>query len=113
MVKVLRDLDRRVTANCKSKLRTRPLVREGAPQHEDPQMSDSTKNLVMDPIWGLGPKQMGRLTVGRKNNLNLTTALRLPACGDVSPEAKARTLLEDVTEQHSEYHGSILMQVFV
>jgi hypothetical protein len=32
---VLLDLDWRVTANCTSKLQTRPLVREGAPQHED------------------------------------------------------------------------------
>jgi hypothetical protein len=31
---VLRELDRRVTANYTSKLQTRPLVKEGAPQHE-------------------------------------------------------------------------------
>jgi hypothetical protein len=32
---VLRDLDPWVTANCTSKLQTLPLVRQGAPQHED------------------------------------------------------------------------------
>jgi hypothetical protein len=32
---VLKDLDRGVTANCTSQLQTRPLVREGALQHDD------------------------------------------------------------------------------
>jgi hypothetical protein len=60
---VLRDLGPRVTANCTSKLQTRPLVRKGAPQHE-------RKCPTVIQIWswitdeGLTPRRTGRLTVG-------------------------------------------------
>jgi hypothetical protein len=61
---VLRDLGPRVIASCTSKLQTHPLVREGAPQHED------RKCPTLIQIWswvtdeGLTPRQTGQLTVG-------------------------------------------------
>jgi hypothetical protein len=66
------DLDRRVTANCTSRLETRPLVREGAPQHEDRKCPTVIKNLVVGPKWGPATK-MDWLTDRRsKYNLNLS-----------------------------------------
>jgi hypothetical protein len=38
----------RVTANCTNKLQTRPLVKQGSPQHADRNLFDSNTNLVPD-----------------------------------------------------------------
>jgi hypothetical protein len=63
---VLRDFDRRVTANCTSKLQTRPLVREGVPQHDDRKCTTVIKIWPWVPDGGPTPKQTDRLTVGHK-----------------------------------------------
>jgi hypothetical protein len=52
--RVLRDPDPKMTAlvkassNCKRQ--TRPLVREGAPNQRNPQLSDNNKDLVVSPM---------------------------------------------------------------
>jgi hypothetical protein len=42
----------------------------GRPTSTNPKLSDSNKNLVLGPKWGLTPRQTGRLTVCR--NVTLT-----------------------------------------
>jgi hypothetical protein len=57
---VLRDLDRRVTGNCTSKLQTCPLVREGALRHED------RKCRAVIEIWSWATHGGLTVTVGPK-----------------------------------------------
>jgi hypothetical protein len=52
------------------------------PSSTEPQMSDSNKNLVLGPRWGLTPRLTGPLTVGR--NLTLTWKIHLRR--SISPE---------------------------
>jgi hypothetical protein len=51
--RVLRDADPKITAlaraSCNCKRQTRPLVREGAPNKKNPQLSDNNKDLGVSP----------------------------------------------------------------
>jgi hypothetical protein len=44
----------------------------GHPTSTKPQLSDSNKNLILGPTWGLTPRLTGQLTVGRNLTLTLT-----------------------------------------
>jgi hypothetical protein len=50
----------KVTANCRSKFQTRPLVREGAPQHKD-RKCPRVRNLVMGPNWPTNRRSQNNL----------------------------------------------------
>jgi hypothetical protein len=54
---------------------TPPAVREGAPRWQNRKLSDSNKNLVLGPRWGLTPRLTGRLTFGC--NVTVTLASRV------------------------------------
>jgi hypothetical protein len=100
----------------------------GRPASAKPQMSDSNKNLVLGPIWGLTPGLTGRMPIGRNATLiwrQFSSARELTAEGstrrsqqsgyeagvkwsqareDVSPEAEERPLLEAITKQRDWEH---------
>jgi hypothetical protein len=90
-----------------------------------PKPSDSNKNLVLGPRWGLTQRLTSRMTVGCNVTLILTSACESleklalseagvrwpPACEDVIPEAEERSLLEDVTNQISEVRGCLCVTV--
>jgi hypothetical protein len=59
----------------RGKLQTRLLVRHNAPTSTKQQLSDSNKNLVLGPKWGLIPRLIGRQAVSRNVTLTLTVTL--------------------------------------
>jgi hypothetical protein len=87
----------------------------GRPTSTKPKLSDSNKNRVLSPRWGLTPRLTNRLTVGCNVTLILISTCGSlekfalseagvrwpPACEEVSPQAEQRPLLENFTKQSS------------
>jgi hypothetical protein len=90
---VLPDFGSRVTAlarhrsNCTSKLKTRPLVREGATKYQSRSCLKEIlwwkKNWSQVPDGRLTPGQTGRLTVGRKLTSTSTSTTGSPDWGSL------------------------------
>jgi hypothetical protein len=91
--RVLRDLDPRVTANCKSTLQTSPLVREGVPQHEDRKCPTVIKNPVVGPKWGPNTKTNWPTDRRSQYNLNLNLVRKPRGRGTSAIEAVTKTRL--------------------
>jgi hypothetical protein len=81
----------RTRSNCKRQ--TRPLVREGTPHQQTPQLSDINKNLVVSPRRVLYSKTdwpTDRLTVGRNIRLRRKRSESEPVCERVSWSAAGK-----------------------
>jgi hypothetical protein len=59
----------RTSNNCKGQIR---LLFKERPTTTNPQLSESNKNVVLGPRWGLTPRETGRMTVDRNITLTLT-----------------------------------------
>jgi hypothetical protein len=108
---VLRDLDRRVTANCRSKLQTRPLVREGIPQHDDRKCPTVIK------IWSWDTKTDWPTERRSQNNFNLIFEFHWSMVTDgcltlrqndrLTDAYDISLTLEDVTDRHNKGNWSL------